>query len=332
MSITNEDLKEDIAKEKENIQERLHKVLKSINANNTNINYERIKKLPSFKLFEKLINKPKKNTLRTLLSYWDVIILGLMNFIFLMYLCYFVASYYNKVPKIDFATEYAKFEDKAIKLIAENYMKYDGLKDLTEVDCAIPIPDLLYPAVRPIDDCSMCLNVKEIKRVQNISKEEFLNKYAYSGVPVIITDASQNWTAMSEINFKFLKDLYHKVEDMAYRKRQAKIDIHENKSKSPILTTFNSIVETDEQREEVEKDTCQFFPYKTNFTGLEDLFDMEEDDERWKKPWYVGWSNCNSYAADILRQHYSRPYFLPDDSEISRIDSLLVSIHFSQKN
>lgn len=47
---------------------------------------------------------------------------------------------------------------------------------------------------------------------------------------------------------------------------------------------------------------------------------MEENDERWKKPWYVGWSNCNSYAADALRKHYDRPYFLPDDSEISRID------------
>lgn len=31
-------------------------------------------------------------------------------------------------------------------------------------------------------------------------------------------------------------------------------------------------------------------------------------------------SNCNPDVAKILRQHYNRPTFLPDDSESSAID------------
>jgi len=31
-------------------------------------------------------------------------------------------------------------------------------------------------------------------------------------------------------------------------------------------------------------------------------------------------SNCDSAAANILRTHYSRPYFLPDEAESSKTD------------
>jgi len=34
----------------------------------------------------------------------------------------------------------------------------------------------------------------------------------------------------------------------------------------------------------------------------------------------VNRSNCDSGAANILRTHYSRPYFLPDDAESSKTD------------
>ena len=43
---------------------------------------------------------------------------------------------------------------------------------------------------------------------------------------------------------------------------------------------------------------------------------------------YVGWSNCNSYAAEILRQHYERPYFLPVDSEMSRVDWIFMGFSY----
>lgn len=38
------------------------------------------------------------------------------------------------------------------------------------------------------------------------------------------------------------------------------------------------------------------------------------------KPWYFGWSNCNYKAAQELRKHYDRPYFLPKLSENNAVD------------
>lgn len=38
------------------------------------------------------------------------------------------------------------------------------------------------------------------------------------------------------------------------------------------------------------------------------------------QPWYFGWSNCNPKVAEVLRQHYGRPYFLPRSSENNAID------------
>ncbi|RWS23429.1 putative acyl-CoA dehydrogenase 6-like protein [Leptotrombidium deliense] len=43
-------------------------------------------------------------------------------------------------------------------------------------------------------------------------------------------------------------------------------------------------------------------------------------------PWYVGWSNCNPVLANILRQHYTKPYFLPSNSESSRIDWIFMGV------
>ena len=164
---------------------------------------------------------------------------------------------------------------------------------------------------RPIESCEMCSNLNEIQRVENISKEDFLNDYAYTGVPVVITGAISNWTALKVFNFNFLKDLYTKREEKP-TKNSPNMNTMEN--------VFNSIVST---REEVtqEKDVCQFFPYKTKFRDLSEVFKLQMSDENeWPHPWYVGWSNCNGRVAQVLRNHYERPYFLPDFAEISRLD------------
>lgn len=193
-------------------------------------------------------------------------------------------------------------------------MSYKKIEDFSKEECAIYSPDYLNSITRPINKCKMCEGLNEIKRIENVTKEEFLSKYAYSSVPVIITDALRNWTAMQVVNFEFLKGLYLDSDDKGYRDRQSRIDIHKNDS--PLSDTINSIIETDEERSKL-KDTCQFFPYKTKFKNLRQVFEMNSQQ---KNPWYVGWSNCNSYAGLMLRKHYDRPYFLPDESEMSRLD------------
>lgn len=49
---------------------------------------------------------------------------------------------------------------------------------------------------RPPENCEFCKQVKHMERVRDISVEEFTERYAYSGRPVIVEDATKNWTAL----------------------------------------------------------------------------------------------------------------------------------------
>lgn len=152
---------------------------------------------------------------------------------------------------------------------------------------------------RKAENCRMCSGIKQVDRVTNISPRDFENIYAHTGKPVIVEDGTRNWTAPQVFNFDYFKKLYVKTD----------LDNSQN--------------------------DCQFFPYKTEFKSLREVFNMSEERSRWvesmqkseglsflfyrlqpgTEPWYVGWSNCNDYAGQQLRKHYTRPYFLPDNSE-----------------
>lgn len=280
-----------------------------------------VEELDSFKEFQKLLrhcNEKKNNrSLAHIVSAnWDIILLCIINVVLILYLTFFIASYI--APEADFTVSFFDFNEKIYKNMIDKWIKFNREGDVKNEQCAIPIPQFALPLFKPIDDCRMCQDLNEIKRIERVSKEEFLEKYAYSGVPVIITDAMTNWTGLTKINFDFLKQTYIKSDEIAYRKRQAKLA--NSKKLRSIIGTFKSIVETDEIRQE-DKDTCQFFPYKTNFRNLREVFELETNNEKiYEKPWYVGWSNCNSYASEVLREHYERPYFLPEESEMSRLD------------
>lgn len=111
---------------------------------------------------------------------------------------------------------------------------------------------------RKPSECSLlCEGVNEIPRVSNLSKEEFIAKYAYSGRPVVITDAAKNWSAVGKFNFQFFKRLYSKNEEAA---------------------------------EENPDMGCTFFPYKSGFNSLKEALRMPKSRAEWKgKPWYIGW-------------------------------------------
>ena len=81
-----------------------------------------------------------------------------------------------------------------------------------------------------------------------------MRRYAYSGRPVVITDATANWTATKHFSFDFFKELY--------------------------------------QEQEHDQANCHFFPYKTEFRSLREVFDMDPNRANLQagtKPWYVGW-------------------------------------------
>ncbi|ESO08789.1 hypothetical protein HELRODRAFT_190606 [Helobdella robusta] len=170
-------------------------------------------------------------------------------------------------------------------LLSEEELVSDLLFGYKNDQCLIPVfTSLLLPPV----DCSLCRNVKSVQKLSGISREDFEKVYAYTGRPVIVTDATLNWTATKTFSYDYFSDLYLKS------------------------TSTNQSIK------------CQFFPYGTNFDNLTDFLSRGLGNNDNKVPWYVGWGNCDSDVSDELRQHYSKPYFLPEYSESSRLDWIFI--------
>ena len=89
-----------------------------------------------------------------------------------------------------------------------------------------------------------------------MTREYFIKHHAYSGVPVLIKNGTGNWTAHRLFGWRYFRKLYAK------------------------LKAFD---ENDELG-------CQFFPYKTNFRTLKQVFKMSKARANLTKDqWYVGW-------------------------------------------
>ena len=98
-----------------------------------------------------------------------------------------------------------------------------ALEDLTKESCALEQPDVFNALLRPIDDCDMCLGLERIEHLEHITQKKFIKKYAYTSVPVVIRNALTNWTALNVLSFDFLKEVYRKADEMAYRDRQEQV-------------------------------------------------------------------------------------------------------------
>ena len=136
--------------------------------------------------------------------------------------------------------------------------KDDIVETVKTTKCLVEQNVMLSEISRPMMDCSKCANIKSVPIVRNISKEEFTEKYAYTAVPVLIKEATQNWTAMDTFSYEYFKRIYTEKED-----------------------TLRLIDED-----------CQFFGYKTEFDSLEEALNMSKERADYKdgeQPWYFGW-------------------------------------------
>lgn len=159
---------------------------------------------------------------------------------------------------------------------------------LSSASCVLELPSELSKMFRSPENCNFCENVTEVDRIANISPDEFERKYAYTGIPVIVTDGTSTWSSLKTFDFWYFKEIYEEA-----RKRTNK----------PM--------------------NCQFFPYKTGFKSFSEAMSIPVERVNYEPgtdPWYFGWSNCNEDVAQILRKHYGRPYFLPKTSENNAID------------
>lgn len=161
--------------------------------------------------------------------------------------------------------------------------------ELSSSQCLVERGGLYLELTRPLSTCEFCEAPASVLEVEGMTKAEFL-RLGYSDKPIVVRGATKRWKAMTAFSFAFFRDLYRNVSGALKNNR----------------------------------DYCQFFKYKTDFQDLENFFDMPETraemTDAAARTWYVGWSNCDQRVASVLRDYYSRPDFLPEDSEASVID------------
>uniref|UniRef100_A0A182NTF7 Cupin-like domain-containing protein n=1 Tax=Anopheles dirus TaxID=7168 RepID=A0A182NTF7_9DIPT len=136
-------------------------------------------------------------------------------------------------------------------------------------DCILTMPSQLQKAFRPPESCGFCRSVHgTVPRLANVSPVEFARDYAYRGGPVIVTDATANWTAVERFDFWFFKRVYETHGDGPKAER------------------------------------CQFFPYQTGLRDIREALSLPEPRVRYEPgtdPWYFGWSNCDPAIVDNVR-------------------------------
>ncbi|KAK6634576.1 hypothetical protein RUM43_011977 [Polyplax serrata] len=167
------------------------------------------------------------------------------------------------------------------------WLRWSRWSNMRNDPCTLEMPDELTKIFRPPVACTICRDVTAVEKVANLSPAIFEERYAYTGRPVVVVDGMTNWTAQHVFNFEFFKKIYT------------------------------------ERMEEWQQRGCQFFPYKTEFKHLSEVFNMSRERaflSAGTDPWYVGWSNCDDEINQILRRHYKKPYFLPETAETKRLD------------
>lgn len=90
-------------------------------------------------------------------------------------------------------------------------------KWFTSDSCLIEMPQQLAMAFRPTEDCDFCRNVTEVQRVSNISPKEFEERFAYNAVPVIVIDATVDWSALNVFDYWYFQRVYETAYDDSER-------------------------------------------------------------------------------------------------------------------
>ena len=133
---------------------------------------------------------------------------------------------------------------------------YGGWNYHQDYPCYYFVPEPLQEILGPLADCEFCRGIDSAPRLSNLSRVEFIQKYGFSGQPIIVTDATSSWKASSVFSYEFFKQLY--------LSRPGAIDND---------TEFG-----------------QFFQYSSNVRNLHELFSMSEDNAQFKgERWYIGW-------------------------------------------
>ena len=147
------------------------------------------------------------------------------------------------------------------------YVLSHVLQSLLSKDCLVAVDSFLITLFRPPVDCEICRGLTQVDRVSGLSHEWFEEHYAYTGRPVVVTDAMASWSALRTFNFDFFRSIYSRD--------------------SPVL---------------VVAEDCQFFPYESGFHNLSEVFLMTNERaslHNGSEPWYIGWYVKSSLLLSV---------------------------------
>ncbi|XP_054762668.2 uncharacterized protein LOC129269223 [Lytechinus pictus] len=169
---------------------------------------------------------------------------------------------------------------------------FSSLTDILTANPCLWEANVLFMEIsRPVEKCDFCDGLTSFPTYQDISRDEFLDRHAYTNRPALILEGgTTNWTALDVFSYKFFQNLYQ-----------------------------------DNERALEAQEDCQFFPYKSGIESFQEFLNMSDDKADLKEEqWYVGWSNCDTVISAELRKHYTMPHFLPEGSESSITDWIFI--------
>lgn len=109
------------------------------------------------------------------------------------------------------------------------------------------MPPDLNKAFRKPENCNFCKNVQTAVKLYNVSPDEFEETYAYKGGPVLVSDATVNWTALEvcimEMLFNFKKKglAFMTIFIINFHFRLSTIGISKKSTKKPKIKTKTRI-------------------------------------------------------------------------------------------
>ncbi|XP_077996127.1 uncharacterized protein LOC144449465 [Glandiceps talaboti] len=190
-----------------------------------------------------------------------------------------VAFLYYYDPAYDLVRVYSRYTQLKT-------LKYWDWTDIYENDCIIENP---YYEVASLteSDCEDCEGLDEIEGTSEVTEDEMTEEFVYVHVPVIVTDAIDNWKAYKEFDTEFIAKLFFD----------------------------DSVINSTK--------ICNFYNADNRYTYVKQV--MRGIRNGTNTEWHMHWENCNDRPVKQIRKYYQRPYFIPPMVEMRMSNWIFVS-------
>ena len=189
-----------------------------------------------------------------------------------------------------------------------NFSLQASLDGVLAEECMVKNSKSAPLILSPPNNCGkICQGMNEVStyEIGEMTRQEFLTYFAYSGRPVLIQNAAKNWPGNEIFNFDFFKQLFlphyeaiphsYSVQDMSKEKWRQVND-------------------------------CQFLPFNTEFGSIFEFFNMSvarSSLQASQLGYLVAFNNCFRKKIN-LRQYLKTLPFLPINSESKQSDWILI--------